>query len=76
VLHSQAVVGVVRDGVTEVQVLLKVELLDKQDLSPAMVVATLVLKAQLVEYLLLMPQRYIRVQVYTHCKTTEILNQD
>jgi hypothetical protein len=74
--HLQAVVEAVRAGVTEVQALLKVELLVKQDLSPATAVATLVPKVQLVEYLLLMPQRYIRVQVYTHCKTTEILNQD
>jgi hypothetical protein len=51
----QVVVEVGQVGVTEVQAPPKAALLDKQDLSPAMVVVTLVLKARLVEYLLLMP---------------------
>jgi hypothetical protein len=59
-------------GVIEVQAPLKAELPDKQDLSPVMAVATLVPKDQLVEYLLLMPQQYIRVQVYIPCNSQRL----
>jgi hypothetical protein len=72
VLHLQAGAAVVLVGVTEVQDLPKVELPDKQDLLPAMAVATLVPKAQLVDHPLLMPQRYIRVQVYIPCNSQRL----
>jgi hypothetical protein len=74
VLYLQVVVVEVQVGVTEVQDLLKAELLVKQDLSLAMVAVTLVPKEQLVEPPPIMPQRYSQVQAHIRFKTPEILN--
>jgi hypothetical protein len=57
----QAVEVAGQDGVTEVQALLKVELLVNQDLSLAMAVVTLEPRAQLVDHPLGMLQRYSQV---------------